>query len=612
MYEVKIMGFILGCNYWASNAGADMWRNFDIDTIEKDLKTHSSHGVEYLRVFPNWRDFQPVMPVFSAMGNLVEYHLENDHLPTNPYYLNQKVMDEFSQFLTLCEKYKIKLIVGLITGWMSGRLYIPSALYGKNVLTDPLALYFEQLFIKGFVSHFKASEAIYAWDLGNECNCMGKVTREQAANWTATIYNAIKSADSSRMVVSGMHGLQTEHTKPWNFADHSEFVDMLTTHPYPYWGDNTRIDENLAFRTALYPTAQTKFYSDLGHKPCLAEELGTMGAMLCNDQNSAHFMRLNMFSLWANNTEGVMWWCNSDQTELKNHPYSENMVELELGLTDKTVSPKPVLKEIKNFREFLNSLPFELPKAQADAVCLLTKGQDQWGVGYMTYLLLKKSGLNCSFAYACNDLPESKLYLLPSISSDFVLKNEVYKQLKQKGKDGADLYISINDGVLCEFEEFSGLEPQDYFESACASTVKIGDTQIDFTRGRTYILKPTTAQVIATDKDGNPFITVNNYGKGRVFVVNAAVENSLITCHDFEKTNYDAIYKQIFASYIEKQPLENLPNGVTATYHKAGDDIIAVIINHTDKEISADIKYNEAFYGNPKVLKPFDAAVIKL
>ena len=126
------MGFILGCNYWASNAGADMWRNFDIDTIEKDLKTLSSHGVEYLRVFPNWRDFQPVMPVFSAMGNLVEYHLENDHLPTNPYYLNQKVMDEFSQFLTLCEKYKIKLIVGLITGWMSGRLYIPSALYGKN------------------------------------------------------------------------------------------------------------------------------------------------------------------------------------------------------------------------------------------------------------------------------------------------------------------------------------------------------------------------------------------------------------------------------------------------------------------------------------------------
>ena len=55
---------------------------------------------------------------------------------------------------------------------MSGRLYIPSALYEKNVYTDPVALYFEQLFVKGFVLRMKNEPAIYAWDLGNECNCM--------------------------------------------------------------------------------------------------------------------------------------------------------------------------------------------------------------------------------------------------------------------------------------------------------------------------------------------------------------------------------------------------------------------------------------------------------
>ena len=26
------MDFILGCNDWASNAGADVWRDFDIET----------------------------------------------------------------------------------------------------------------------------------------------------------------------------------------------------------------------------------------------------------------------------------------------------------------------------------------------------------------------------------------------------------------------------------------------------------------------------------------------------------------------------------------------------------------------------------------------------
>lgn len=38
------MEFILGCNYWASNAGADMWRDFDVDAIRADLDALSRHG----------------------------------------------------------------------------------------------------------------------------------------------------------------------------------------------------------------------------------------------------------------------------------------------------------------------------------------------------------------------------------------------------------------------------------------------------------------------------------------------------------------------------------------------------------------------------------------
>ena len=70
------MDFILGCNYWASNAGADMWRNFDENTIRADLGALSENGVTHMRVFPNWRDFQPVMPLFRGHGVLNEYCME--------------------------------------------------------------------------------------------------------------------------------------------------------------------------------------------------------------------------------------------------------------------------------------------------------------------------------------------------------------------------------------------------------------------------------------------------------------------------------------------------------------------------------------------------------
>ena len=122
--------FLIGCNYWASNAGTEMWRNFDENAIRDDLRILSENGVRYMRVFPNWRDFQPVMPVYIQGAVFSEYMLEGDVLPANRYYLDEKMLDRFARFCELCEKSGIKLVVGILTGWMSGRLFIPSALFG--------------------------------------------------------------------------------------------------------------------------------------------------------------------------------------------------------------------------------------------------------------------------------------------------------------------------------------------------------------------------------------------------------------------------------------------------------------------------------------------------
>ena len=294
------MEFILGCNYWASNAGADMWRKFDKDVIREDLKALSSYGVTHMRVFPNWRDFQPVMPLYSGQGVLSGYAMEGDAPADSPYYLDKTMMERFATFLDLCDEYGIRVIVGLITGWMSGRLYVPSALFGKNVITDPEAIYFEQLFIRGFVSEFKSRSAIYAWDLGNECNCMASANRIEAASWTAVISNSIRAEDPDRPIVSGMHGLQVAPDSAWQIGDQAAWCDILTTHPYPFWCEHTKNDKILSLRTTMHATAQNKFYAECGNTPCFAEEIGTMGPMLASNEAAAKFLRTNLFSLWSN------------------------------------------------------------------------------------------------------------------------------------------------------------------------------------------------------------------------------------------------------------------------------------------------------------------------
>lgn len=106
------MEFIIGCNYWASNAGAEMWRNYDAGAIKKDIARMSSYGMKHIRAFPNWRDFQPVMPLLSGGGKLYKYVLEGERESTNKYYLDEVMLDRFSEFLDICGQYNIKVIVG--------------------------------------------------------------------------------------------------------------------------------------------------------------------------------------------------------------------------------------------------------------------------------------------------------------------------------------------------------------------------------------------------------------------------------------------------------------------------------------------------------------------
>jgi hypothetical protein len=50
-----------------------MWRDFDIECIDKDIRILSEYGVKHMRVFPNWRDFQPVEPILGGSGVLLGY-----------------------------------------------------------------------------------------------------------------------------------------------------------------------------------------------------------------------------------------------------------------------------------------------------------------------------------------------------------------------------------------------------------------------------------------------------------------------------------------------------------------------------------------------------------
>lgn len=606
--------FLLGVNYWASNAGTEMWRQFDVKIIEKDLKILSSHGVRDMRIFPIWRDFQPVKPNFGYSGIISEYVMETGEKPSNEYFLDEEMISRFSLFLDLCDKYNIKVVVGLITGWMSGALFIPTALYGKNLITDPDAVYFEQLFIKGFVKHFADRSTISAWDLGNECNCLSEATKSQAVCWTALISNAIRAFDQSRPVISGMHGISIDCA--WQIKDQAQWTDMLTTHPYPYFCRHTGTDEILSIKTTLHATCESLYYSNIGKKPCMAEEVGILGPMVAKDENAASFLRANLFSLWANGICGMMWWCNNDQNMLKTFPYTQNMLEVQLGLIDKDYNPKAPLLEIKKFSEFLNKINFKLPEAKKDAVCLLTKGQDHWGVCYITYILCKKAGLNIKFAFAEDEIPDSDLYIMPSVMGAEVMNKDNYKKLKEKVASGATLYLSLDDCFLEGFEELTGLKIEDSYSAKESFTAKVSGEEIAFSKSRNFILSPSNAKALSYDNSGNVFLAENLFGKGKVCTVNAPIEDNLKDTHD-AFSSVDVLYKTVFEEKIKTLPVMAESDDCLWTLNEDENGSYMVLVNHSKTAKNPSLKLTgyeieEVIYGSTDEIKAFDALILKL
>ena len=86
--------FRTGCNYWASHAGMMMWRNWNGEQVEKDLDALAGHGVEILRVFPLWPDFQPITVRSGNRGRFVEW-AQNDGPFSNPEGVDEEMLLRF-------------------------------------------------------------------------------------------------------------------------------------------------------------------------------------------------------------------------------------------------------------------------------------------------------------------------------------------------------------------------------------------------------------------------------------------------------------------------------------------------------------------------------------
>ncbi len=601
--------FIVGCNYWASNAGVYMWRNWDEATVESDLKLISQCGIDTLRVFPLWCDFQPITRLVGSVDD--EMRIGDSVLDETPEGLagvDPVMIERFGRFVELCEKYNINLLVCLINGWMSGRMFFPPAFYNSNPITNKTAVKWEIRFVKYMVEHFRDRKNIVAWEAGNETNVLSwvegeKTPRDEYLVWLATIVNTIKSVDNTRPVVAGMHGLSLGgFISPFDIA---EICDVLTVHPYPAFVPHCFVDGIDTMKSRLHSAAELNFYSDIGSKPCLCEEIGTLGSSIGCEESVAEYIRANFNSLWANSGTGLMWWCSHDQYELDFPPYDWCCVERELGLIRNDKTLKPVAFEAQAMRRFVDNNS-TLPDRQRDAVCILSGGQDNWAVAYGSFVLSKQAGFDIRFADGMKKIPKSDIYMLPCISGDYVPKRTQNELMRRVYEEGATLYVSWDEAIVSDIEKITGLKVTSNKKRNTSASVhfKCG-LDLSLSCGRRLDLQPVGAEIIATEDDGNPALVCNRYGKGKIYFLPFCLEKSLVDeqgaldCGAGKE--YYKIYELIFRDSLKRRVISKSSPFFGLTEHIIDQDTcIVAAVNYQSQEGTLQMVLDKGWqFSNP-------------
>ena len=518
--------FFVGVNYWASNAGINMWNQWDENAVKRDLDLLVEANVKVIRMFPLWSDFQPIVMLYGGNHQRKEIAFSDmpmPHTKETEAGIDPVMADRFERFLDLAEECDIKVMVGLLTGWMSGKLYAPRALEAFNLYNDPTALKWEMKFIKYMVSRFKNHEAIVAWDIGNECNCMDMAaSADEAYTWSLLLANAIRAEDSVRPIISGMHGLDPNGV--WRPQDQGEIMDVLCTHPYPAFTAHCDTDPVNRMKSANHAVAESLYYNGIGKKPCFAEEINTLGPMFANEDITSANADMALFGLWAHNCYGYMWWCACNQSALENVPYDWNALERELGLIRADGTHVKMLDRMTAFSHFAERFG-KLPERISDAVCILVKNQDSWATAYGTFLLAKQAGIEMNFAYLDMEIPKADAYFLPSLSLYGEPTKHLQKELLRRVyEDGATLYISMDGGMMSEFAEVTGFELVAKSRAVETAKVSLGGKDIELYPEFLMQLKALSAKTLVSDQNGNPVFGVNEWGKGKIYFLNSPIE----------------------------------------------------------------------------------------
>jgi endo-1,4-beta-mannosidase len=395
--------FTLGVNYWPRRKAMYWWSDFDKQEVCDEFAIIKDVGMNVVRLFLLWDDFQP-----------------------DPTSVSHEAVDHLVEVADAAADAGLGLDVTFFTGHMSGPNWSPRWLLGgdlppsahqhwlrdvvsagkkvdqgyRNMFHDETALHAERLLLKTVVSTLKDHSGIWMWNLGNEPDLFAwPNSSDEGAAWVEQMVGLIKSIDPKHPVTIGLHGDGLHRDNGLRIDKVYAHTDVAVMHSYPMytpWARKPLDPDFVPFTCAL--TAA------LAGKPVLMEEFGGCTALpgqatynmtwtetngrereqfMASEEDFAEFLSLTIPKLQDSGATGAMLWCYADYIpELWDVPPCQNAQhERFFGLVRPDGSLKPHAKVIQ---EFAKTKPQVQP---IPAYAKLTVNPDDFYADTLTHLI---------------------------------------------------------------------------------------------------------------------------------------------------------------------------------------------------------------------------------
>ena len=225
--------FIVGANYWPAEQALELWKSFDPRKVEAEMKRAADAGLEWVRVFLRWEDFQPE--------------------PSRP---SAEAFDNLVSLADSAAAAGLRIAPTFFTGFMCGILWFPPWMLESSLRRDgPLVYssgalrrnsirnwYGERDLIKAQVEHarqvaglLKGSGVVAAWDLGHMPSlAVVPPSTEATRYWLLSLAEALRDVDASVPVTLGLAKSDLVDGGPLGPLEAAEVCDFISVEAFPF------------------------------------------------------------------------------------------------------------------------------------------------------------------------------------------------------------------------------------------------------------------------------------------------------------------------------------------------------------------------------------------